>query len=1506
MKKLLSILLLVVLLVPVAPAMLSAAAPPASPSAGVVQAAAEDLRAPAAPTQYPVLSIHDIQYTTDPGDGTYPSPYLDQVVKTSGVVVRVYPNYYSGAYFLMDPAGGAWNGIMVFDACRVPAVGETVELVATVDEYYGFTELTNVIGYTPTGALPVPDPLVVPTARLATANTPEDLESVLVAVHMATVTSGCNSYNEWLLQDSGGGAAAMVDDYGYVFCPAVGTVIEAMTATLWYTYDDFKLEPASAGDVRVFDNVLPSVAGTVPAPGATGVSPYAELHAVFSEPIDPATLDWTLSGPSGDVPGTVTYDEESASATFAPADFLAPLASYTAVIAGTLQDLRGNAMGADYTWSFTTGPADTAAPWVVSTSPAAGETGVSLYAAVIITLSEAMDPATINGQTVTLKKDAFFPVAGTVSYDPVSFRAIFTPDSLLEESSSYQAAIVGAKDRAGNVVQPYPAWSFTTGAAPEMHAYHGDLHNHTSYSDGSGTPAQAVATARAAGLEFFALTDHSYAISDAEWEDTLNQLNAANEDGAFITLRGFEYTQGGEGHINVYNTVRHATRALMAGCSYCDYTPNLEAGVTVQGFYPWLAITGTQALDDLGTLMHFNHPGWMNFNDWTYHPEVEEIAQLEEAGNGWGSSYVFSYDEWIRSLDYGWKVGATNNTDNHSMHWGTVGPNRTGVLMPELTRRALMEALQARRTFATEDSNFNLYVKGNGYWMGSDLSNTGTIAFEIWGDDPDVDDTVASVQLVTTQGQVVAEITPHSPSFDWDYALAGISAGAHYYFVLVTQADGDRIVSSPFWTAGTEDIRITDLTIQPSLPTIYNPNLFTARVSNRGATTQTITVTFAANGAPIGAVPLTVGACSVGPCVDGYASVSWQPATTGTVTITAALVGAPAADNPDDNARTLLVDVTAARIPLVVIDNGHGNIGADPRGTRMFVDDLTLHGYNVLFNLDEITPSDLNTMTVKLLVVNAYGPDPLTVTETQAVADFVAAGGSLWLNGMSDYTGKVWWAHNLAPRMNSLVNAVEARVGSQIPVRFNDDEVLDPDDNNGYDWGVLWHVFPVSAETGVGVNVNQIQSWSDCSLVDRGWGALTQADMGADGFLMVLGDDNTSNKDAEECYPTNDAYIYPAGIPVPMGAGYDIPGEAGRLFFYGDANDPFNVFAYVVGDGKQNELFNLEVVMWLLDDPLQQSTVAAARAGGDEPLNRNRLVWVEGFVTAGFGEFFDVLYTQDDTGGITIFAPAGTASGEENEAKRGDCVRVVGTVDIYQGDTEIQFFEATQVQVLTPSCVFSPALAVDGSVPLPMSTYQAGLEENEGWLVVVTGTVVQKEGSDAIWVDDGSGPLRLFLDGYNGDWSDVQVGHEIKIASLLSEDYAGQRVRMRNHGMHPALPDDVLFLEAPLPAIVEVWPPAGGTGVPLAAAVVVTFSRPIDTAAFTLTALPDPGGWAATWSDYDRVVHLAHAPLAYSTTYTLTVAAQDTLGRAVVSVPWSFTTAAGGAYYAIYLPVVLR
>jgi uncharacterized protein YdeI (BOF family) len=183
----------------------------------------------------------------------------------------------------------------------------------------------------------------------------------------------------------------------------------------------------------------------------------------------------------------------------------------------------------------------------------------------------------------------------------------------------------------------------------------------------------------------------------------------------------------------------------------------------------------------------------------------------------------------------------------------------------------------------------------------------------------------------------------------------------------------------------------------------------------------------------------------------------------------------------------------------------------------------------------------------------------------------------------------------------------------------------------------------------------------------------------------------------------------------------------------------------------------------------------------NQPDNLNKLVWIEGEITAAYGEFFNVLYVQDATGGITVHAPAGDI--DPSSYTRGTKVRVVGTVGIYNGDTEVEFFEAEMVQVIDPG--------TGEPLPLPMSTHQASLEENQGWLAVITGRVTAKTGEDNIVIDDGSGPVRVFLDGYNGDFNDIQVYDYVRVTGLISEDGDGQRIRVRNHGMHPEFADDV-------------------------------------------------------------------------------------------------------------------
>jgi hypothetical protein len=118
-------------------------------------------------------------------------------------------------------------------------------------------------------------------------------------------------------------------------------------------------------------------------------------------------------------------------ATFAPTAALAEGKIYTATVTTGAKDAAGNALAANYTWSFTTittAVVDVTAPTVKSVVPAVNGTSVAVNSKVSVTFSEAMNSATITTGTITLKQGTT-AVAGTVGYS--ASVATFTPSSAL-------------------------------------------------------------------------------------------------------------------------------------------------------------------------------------------------------------------------------------------------------------------------------------------------------------------------------------------------------------------------------------------------------------------------------------------------------------------------------------------------------------------------------------------------------------------------------------------------------------------------------------------------------------------------------------------------------------------------------------------------------------------------------------------------------------------------------------------------------------------------------------------------------------------------------------------------------------------------------------------------------------------------------------------------------------------------------------------------------------------
>ena len=107
----------------------------------------------------------------------------------------------------------------------------------------------------------------------------------------------------------------------------------------------------------VDDSTPPVVTNRVPLPNATSVSTAVRPKATFSRAITESSLQFTLKdAANATVPGSVSYDATTRTATYTPTDALTRGAQFTATVQAS--STYGVPMDAPVTWSFTTALTD--------------------------------------------------------------------------------------------------------------------------------------------------------------------------------------------------------------------------------------------------------------------------------------------------------------------------------------------------------------------------------------------------------------------------------------------------------------------------------------------------------------------------------------------------------------------------------------------------------------------------------------------------------------------------------------------------------------------------------------------------------------------------------------------------------------------------------------------------------------------------------------------------------------------------------------------------------------------------------------------------------------------------------------------------------------------------------------------------------------------------------------------------------------------------------------------
>jgi len=323
-------------------------------------------------------------------------------------------------------------------------------------------------------AFPVQMPAVVSAPVTVTLTNPDKIASATLG---AAAKTGANAADFAIAADTCSGATIAPSGtctFGVTFSEPAPGVNGAKSAVITFPNTAPASRPPTVINLSgAIDSIPPTVAATVPANNGINVPANNALTATFSEPVTGVSnTTFTLfgpvvaSGPATTVTGAVVMDPANKVATFTPDANLLSDKTYTATISTVVADLVGNAMVQPFVFSFTTTNPNTTPPAVIASDPADSSTGARVNDPITVTFNEAVqiNPLSINATTFFLDS----AVTGSVTWDPATRTASFTPDKPLEFFHKYTATVTtGVKSLGGVSMTANHTFSFLTNGAPD-------------------------------------------------------------------------------------------------------------------------------------------------------------------------------------------------------------------------------------------------------------------------------------------------------------------------------------------------------------------------------------------------------------------------------------------------------------------------------------------------------------------------------------------------------------------------------------------------------------------------------------------------------------------------------------------------------------------------------------------------------------------------------------------------------------------------------------------------------------------------------------------------------------------------------------------------------------------------------------------------------------------------------------------------------------------------------
>ncbi len=333
-------------------------------------------------------------------------------------------------------------------------------------------------------------------------------------------------------------------------------------------------------------------------------------------------------------------------------------------------------------------------------------------------------------------------------------------------------------------------WYFSVGA-PLLNHYRGSFFDNTK-SNSLISADELISISRfSKHINFISISENidsknfknNKNLDSKKYKKLMEACDKYSVDGEFISFPGFEFS----------TKLKNEKDFTKINLLDCQHPFNLKDNLSLEIMYKELFNRDEDLIGQFKYNKNYNNIDFFKYSP--YGDKVVSLFEVEKIKLD-NNKYELNFNHYIEALNNGWHLAPLIVDDKDSFNVSC--EFRNIVLCEELTKESLSDTLKNRRLYVSEDKNIKVDYFINKSPMGSIIKEPKMLKFTISAIDNDDNDKINKIQVYSNNDDLIETKYFNSNYAKLDFTLEKVKKYTFYY-VVVTQSNNKKTITSPIW-----------------------------------------------------------------------------------------------------------------------------------------------------------------------------------------------------------------------------------------------------------------------------------------------------------------------------------------------------------------------------------------------------------------------------------------------------------------------------------------------------------------------------------------------------------------------------------------------------------------------------------------------------------------------------------------------------------------------------------